>query len=292
MKPSHCRIASRAGTVLRCLLRVLLFSTIDAPAQSFGPAGDGEAARAVRFVYPDTARDEYLKRLQREHNLSQLRKDAADGLQTVLAITAWTHSRWKHNGSHEPSRPDALTILREAAAGKNFRCVEYASVSADALLALGMKARVLNLKTKDAAQRKSGAGHVLTEVWLPGYGKWVLADAQFNLVPTLQGKPLNAVELQRAFAGGQRVAFRDASGDVSAGRARKYRNFIARYLYLMDAELDQREVPDAEKHRLGTFSSLMLLPPGAQPPTVFQRRFPLDYMLCTESVDVFYQRPD
>ncbi len=292
MKSSHCCIAPGAGTIPRCLLPVLLFCTIHAPAQSFGPAENGEAARAVRFVYPDTARDEYLKQLKREYRLPLLGKDNAGELQTVLAITAWTHSRWKHNGSHEPSRPDALTILREAAAGKNFRCVEYARVSADALLALGMKARVLNLKTKDAAQKKSGAGHVLTEVWLPGYHKWALADAQFNLMPMLQGKPLNAVELQRAFAGGQPVTFRDASGDVSAGRARKYRNFISRYLYFMDAELDQRDVPYAEKYRSGTFSALMLVPPGAQPPKVFQRRFPLDHMLSTQSVDTFYQRPD
>jgi hypothetical protein len=290
MKPSPCCTALRAGAVPRCLLPLLFLCITAAPAQSLNAPAD--AARAVRFVYPDAARDEYLQRLKREHNLPLPRKDTTGGLQTVLAVADWTHSRWKHNGSHEPSRPDALTILREAAAGKKFRCVEYARVSADALLALGMKARVLNLKTRDAAQRKSGAGHVLTEVWLPGYNKWVLADAQFNVVPVLAGNPLNAVELRRAFDDGQPVMFLDAAGTVSAGRARKYRNFIARYLYFMDAELDQREVPYAEKYKLGTHSYLMLVPPGVQPPTVFQRRFPLDYMLSTESVDIFYQRPD
>jgi hypothetical protein len=211
--------------------------------------------------------------------------------QQVLHLVAWTHALWKHSGSNEPSRPDALTIIGEARQGKRFRCVEYAQVATHACLAVGMKARVLALKTKDCQRRKSGAGHVLSEVWLPAFNKWALADAQFNLMPTLAGVPLNAVELQEAIAGRRKIVFHNAAGPVRPRLGRRYVHFIGKYLYFFEAEFDQRQVAYAEKFRPGERSSLMLVPLGADKPAVFQRRFPLDYLHYTHSLTDFYQSP-
>ena len=47
----------------------------------------------------------------------------------ALRLLHWVHMRWQHDGLNEPTRRDALTILREARDGKNFRCVEYAIVN-------------------------------------------------------------------------------------------------------------------------------------------------------------------
>jgi hypothetical protein len=245
----------------------------------------------VRFVYPDHTADTYLTTLKQEH-LASAASNQGNDLQHVLAIVNWTHSLWRHNGRNEPSRQDALTIIKEAKEGKNFRCVEYARVSADALLALGIKARVLALKTKNAETKKSGAGHVLTEAWLPAYEKWVLADAQFNLVPTVDNVPLNAVELQQAIAAKRKITFVDASGPVSEGRGNRYLRFITPYLYFFDVELDQQQIPYAKKFKIDQASSLMLVPLGARNPAVFQKRFPLDYVMYTNSLKDFYQAPD
>lgn len=244
---------------------------------------------AIRFVYPEPAQDAYLTDLKKEYLGAFL--PAPNELQTVLKVVQWTHRLWRHNGNNEPSAPDALTIIREAKEGKNFRCVEYAKVATDALLALGIRARVLALKTKDAATRPFGAGHVLTEVWLQNLGKWVLADAQFNLVPLANGVPLNAVELQGAIAARTPVTFVDADSTVDAGRANRYLRFITPYLFFFETAFDHRELPNKERYKHNGYAYLMLVPKGYQQPAVFQQRFPLDYLTPTHSLADFYQPP-
>ena len=90
--------------------------------------------------------------------------------------------------------------MKEARGGKKFRCVEYGIVASTALQSLNFKARVLGLKTADVETKKYGAGHVLAEVWMPQFNKWVLIDGQFNLMPILENVPLNAVEFQQAIS--------------------------------------------------------------------------------------------
>lgn len=244
----------------------------------------------IRFLYPDTATDSYLRTL-RETHLPSVATAPTDELQQVLTIVQWTHGLWRHNGNNEPSKGDALTIIKEAKEGRNFRCVEYAKVSADALLATGMKARVLALKTKDAATRPFGAGHVATEVWLSNRNKWVLADAQFNLVPTLDGVPLHAAELQQALVARKNVVFVDQSGPVSEERRKRYLQFITPYLFYFDTPFDHREVRYETRLTHGSFTALMLVPLGYQRPPVFQNRFSLQNLMPTHSIKDFYGPP-
>lgn len=255
--------------------------------------GSQTANPAIRFAYPDTAQDAYLRRLRRENGLQQLTARAPQRRDQALLVSQWVHGLWRHSGRNEPSAPDALTIIREAKAGKNFRCVEYAKVTTDALLALGFKARVLALKTRDAETRRAGAGHVLTEVWLPEHRKWALLDAQFDLMPTLHQVPLSAVELQAAWVQNQPVSFIQAGGAAAPGRQRAYRRFVQRYLHFYEVAFDQRPTPaPGGPLQLAGKSGLMLVPAGSKPPAVFQRRFPLDYLLTTSSVADFYPTPE
>ena len=130
----------------------------------------------------------------------KLIENKIEDIDKVLSVLNWTHNQWRHNGSNEPSKNDALTILKEARGGKKFRCVEYGIVASTALQSLNFKARVLGLKTADVETKKYGAGHVLAEVWMPQFNKWVLIDGQFNLMPILENVPLNAVEFQQAIS--------------------------------------------------------------------------------------------
>jgi hypothetical protein len=50
-------------------------------------------------------------------------------------------------------------------------------------------------------------------------------------------------------------------------------------------------VVSSQKVKIDNKSSLMLVPWGVRPPDTFQRRFPLDYMMFTNSVADFYQVP-
>jgi hypothetical protein len=243
------------------------------------------------FRFPDTLNNSFLAQLRTEYSLSKLIENKTQDIEKVLAVLNWTHSQWEHNGSNEPSKNDALTILKEAKDGKKFRCVEYGIVSKTALDALNYKARVIAVKTKDVETTRFGAGHVLAEVWLPQFSKWVLIDGQFNVMPILDNIPLNAVELQQAIAENKNYQLIDLNGEVSKKRRKKYQSFIFDYLYFIDAKFDNRNLAVNEKLTYEGKSGLMLVPVGAKNPTVFQIKYPLDYVVYTSSVKDFYQTP-
>ncbi|MDD4190907.1 MAG: hypothetical protein PHI28_06235 [Mangrovibacterium sp.] len=41
-----------------------------------------------------------------------------------------------------------------------------------------------------------GAGHVVTEAYSKELDEWIFIDPQFNIIPVLNGCPLNGVEFQ------------------------------------------------------------------------------------------------
>lgn len=226
--------------------------------------------------------DAYLARLREQYRLNEVVAGRRGDYERVRAVSRWVRSRWEHNGSNEPQRPDPISILEEAAQGKRFRCVEYAAVLAAALDALGIPARVLALKTEDVETRESGAGHVVAEAYLADLHKWVMVDGQWDVIPTLRGRPLNAVELQRALA-------RRAKGlgvdSFSGTTPEKYFAWVAPYLFYFDTKFDSR-FEGAENGY-----SLMLVPVGAKEPRVFQRKWGIGKMVYTHSLRAFYPQP-
>jgi hypothetical protein len=243
------------------------------------------------FTYSDTLNNSYLRQLRTEYQLLNLIENKSSDLEKVLAVLDWTHNQWKHNGSNEPSRSDAITILKEAKEGKKFRCVEYGIVATAALQCINYEARVIALKTKDVETTQYGAGHVLAEVWMPQFSKWVLIDGQFNTIPVLEGIPLNAVEFQQAIAEKKEYKLMDLNGEVSKKRRKNYLSFIFDYLYYVDTKFDTRNLPANEQLTYQGKSSLMLVPIGAKSPTIFQKKYPINDVIYTNSLKDFYQIP-
>jgi hypothetical protein len=256
-----------------------------------GAAVSGADITALRFtteqqslpapLLRSAATDAYLVRMRTTYALDTLLKEKTTEYEKVRAVGTWVHSRWAHDGGNEPVKSDPISILEEAAAGKRFRCVEYASVLSASLNALGIPARVLGLMTADAATRPSGAGHVVVEAWLADRGKWMMLDPQWDAAATLRGVPLNAVEFQSALA--SRAA--DLRIDVRVDRPERYREWIAPYLFYFTLRFDQR-VPPA-----GSRGQLILVPLGAPRIATFQRSHPIADPVFTSSTTAFYQTP-
>lgn len=249
---------------------------------------EGKGNDAIKFIFPDTLGDSYLRQLRNEYGLGQLIANANSEEEKVLRIMDWTHAQWKHSGSNTPSADDALTILKEAKEGQNFRCVEYGIVLKSALLAVGIPARTLGLKIKSVESTTIGAGHVATEVWLRNHRKWAFVDAQFNAMPVLDGTPLNAVEFQRAIRSGADFKIVNVHGEVNEKTRKQFLRFLPPYLYYFDLRFDQRMVGFKEAMQIEGSRYLMLVPVGATQPTVFQRKYPLDYMMYTSHLEDFY----
>jgi len=242
----------------------------------------------LEFLYEENSNNPYLDLFRTQYPMDSLIKNCVSDAEKILKVMNWAHNQWEHNGSNEPSRNEALTILKEAETGKNFRCVEYATVTATALNSLGLKSRVMGLKTKDAETRQYGAGHVLLEVYLNDLKKWVVIDSQWDAMPTLNNVPLNAVEFQKAISENYDKLKLMSYSDLSK---RDYVDWVYPYLFYFDIKFDNREGLEVKRHKIDGKNSLMLVPLGAKNLKVFQRKFKLDNCIYTNSLKDFYRKP-
>jgi hypothetical protein len=247
---------------------------------------DEPATLSYSFQH-STPSDPYLINLRTEYRLNEVVAGTKSDYEKVRLISKWVRSRWQHNGNNEPQKPDPISILQEAAGGKQFRCVEYSIVLSGALNSLGIPARVTGLMMQDAETRESGAGHVVAEAFLADLQKWIMVDGQWDVIPVLNGKPLNAVELQLALA--------EATPGLtvysfSGTQPQEYFKWITPYLFYFDTKLDSRLGVERQPY-LRHSETLMLVPIGAKEPQVFQRKWPLKNMQYTHSLWVFYAKP-
>ncbi|NVO32999.1 transglutaminase-like domain-containing protein [Hymenobacter lapidiphilus] len=198
------------------------------------------------------------------------------------AMCRWVYFRLEHDGRQTFKSTDAFDILHAAQAGESVQCVEYGLVLATALNAVGIRARPLYLKAANVQTKASAAGHALAEAWLPDQGKWVMVDAQADIIPMLGPTPLNAMELQQALQAGRPEL--TVLNSTRAG-ARSYFRWVRQYLYYFDTVLDNRY--GISKSSTG----LMLVPSGAHKPTIFQRTTRIRNMRYTSSAATFYASP-
>ncbi len=241
------------------------------------------------FMYADATRDEYLMKLRDDYDLDRLTENLND-IEKTKTILYWTHHQWKHSGSNEPSKADALTILKEAKEGYNFRCVEYGIVLSSALNSIGIISRVLHLKTADCETVSFGAGHVASEAYLEEFKKWVFIDGQFNAIPTLKNVPLNAVEFQKAIIESPLdLLIVNKNGKFSDKDKQKYIKWIGKYLFYFTVSFDNRV---GEKLKVEGKDKLMLVPLNSKNPHIFQKKYKIDNCLYTNSKNDFYKKPN
>lgn len=245
------------------------------------------------FFYADSLDNHYLRELKNKYNLESLVNEEKSELAKIRNILDWTSKQWSHNGSNNPSKQDALTILEEAHQGKQFRCVEYGIVATAALNSIGIQARTLGLKTRDVEKVRRGAGHVVSEVYSTELEKWIFIDPQFNVLPTLNGNPLNGVEFQHAIYTKQAgLKLINKQGELSMEDSKKYINWIGKYLFYFDVLFDQETMNSADYKTIDGMTKLTLTPVGYKEPRVFQRHSKINYSFYTHSLNDFYRKPN
>lgn len=248
----------------------------------------GKKRDDLKFFY-ENAKSAYSDSLRKTYPIEKLIHNEANDMQKVLSVLNWTRHQWQHDGTKTPKKNDAISILNEVKEGARFPCFAYAIVLRDQLTAYGFKARTLYLKTKDAETRKSSPGHVATEVYLNDQKKWIFIDPQFNVMPTLNGKPLNAVEFQQALSNHyDQVVL--ASRDIVDKR--DYVDFVYDYLYYFDTALDNRDIATTDSIKLEGKKSLMLVPIGS--PNLKRINFwnsEVNYCVYTNAMNDFYAHP-
>jgi len=240
------------------------------------------------LTFPDPETDKDLIKLRNKYKLDELTKDATSNIDKALIILNWVSSRWEHNGIQKPEKNDGLSILDEAEKGKRFRCVEYGIVLSSCLNAIGLPSRVLYLKTKDSEKNIVGAGHVVSEAYMPDLKKWVFLDGQINYIPFFNNKPLNAIEYQKAiYSNLDNIELRSKSGTMSKALAKKRKKWVGKYLFYFSSSFDSSN----KREKCNEKSQLMLVPIKEKEPTVFQGKFEIDYCIYTNNLKDFYKKP-
>jgi hypothetical protein len=240
------------------------------------------------LTFPNPKTNSKLIELNREFRLNELTSDAKSDIERALILLNWTNNRWNHNGNNRPEKNDALSILKEAKKGKNFRCVEYGVVLSATLNSIGIPTRTLGIKTKNVEIAKSGAGHVVSESYIPELKKWIFLDGQMNYIPYLNGEPLNAVEYQNAIINHkEQIELRNIYGKYSKKKTLDIINWVAKYLFYFDISFDSSE----KRAKCNGKSRLMLVPLNEKNPTIFQIEYKIDYCIYTNNLKDFYKEP-
>ncbi len=245
------------------------------------------------FYYSDTVGNEYLRELKNKYSLELLVNGEKDDIGKIKNILDWTSKQWEHNGSNNPTKQDALTILKEAHEGKQFRCVEYGIVVTAAFNSIGFPARTLGLKTRDVEKVMRGAGHVVSEVYSNELDKWIFIDPQFNIMPTLNGNPLNGVEFQKEiYNKNMNLKLINKQGEISKEEAVNYIRWVGKYLFYLDVLFDQKTLNSTKFKTINGMTKLTLVPIGYKEPHIFQRHSKIDYSYYTNSLNDFYRKPN
>jgi hypothetical protein len=278
------------------LFPLILFLTVMTACHPYKPGTvtyqPATAERELPFEYADPDENEALRTLRETYDLDELIAGATSDRERALRILNWTKGRWNHHGHAVAKNMDALSILEGAEQGTNYRCVEYSVVAASALASVGLPARTVGLKKQNAAKNRTRGGHVVTEVWLADEEKWAMLDGEYNLMPVLDGKPLNAVELKLALQDKERVVFTSLAGPAKLFKRENYRTFIHPYLYFIDTRFDQRKLPDNQDLVTYEGTTRVMLVPDASPTLeTFERTTPLTGYTFTKSVEDFYLPP-
>lgn len=122
-----------------------------------------------------------LVRFRLMYSLDTLKKPSMNQITHQVTVMNWVHRLWKHNPIQSAPSQQCLDILEEIKKGQTFRCMEYASVLAQTLQALGYSARILELCSEGMSYGLAKA-HAAVEVWNDDLQKWIFLDPQNNAI--------------------------------------------------------------------------------------------------------------
>ena len=206
------------------------------------------ATDPVRMKRPAT-NSETLRTLRETYKLDAIVAGAADDLDRIRRMCRWVHGRTSHQGWDGDLPSDALGLLQVAEKGGQWRCVEYGIVLAGCLNAVGIPARQVGGRARDAETIAVGAGHVFAEAWIVDRQRWMFVDAQMDIVGLdSDGTPMNSVEFRN-----------------SLSRPTPPIPYPLGLAFCMNYFVTGFEADD------GTRTSIMLGPVGSKMPTKFQR---------------------
>jgi hypothetical protein len=158
--------------------------------------------------------EEILRPLRKREKLDQVIAGSRTDMEVFLRLMKWVRAQWS------PGRPDpyppinAIIILDKIRKGETGGfCAQYCFVLVQCLQSLGYKARYVTLTS-----------HEVTEVWSPGFEKWIMLDPLYDLYISKGGTPLSVYQIHTMILRGEydlEVHAQKFTGDL--------REYLSRY---------------------------------------------------------------
>lgn len=235
------------------------------------------------FFYPKST-CLYMRRLNESYNIAQMTARDQSEIEKVITVCNWVNQQWKHHGDCPKQQNDPIGILEAARNGSQFSCYEYSMVTAGCLNSIGIKSRIVVLLSKSVEYRNNGSYHVVAEAYLKDMKRWVMVDAQFNAVATLNNHPLSIVGVQVALAKNlSGIEF----GNLNELLYEDYYRDMQFHLFFLYTPFDNRPIGPDTNHEIE--GGVMLLPLGV---TSGPRSFagaPVERFITTNSLPNFYR---
>ncbi len=176
------------------------------------------------YEYDYQAPDDMLRELRERYELDDVISGGRTEFERMLLLREWVRNRWDHGWTREPEARNALEILEAAERGSDFNCGYYSITMMQSLMALGFVARragIAKAQTEWMAHDEGNIGHSIPEVYSHDLHKWIVLDADMNVHYELDGVPLSALEIHRAWVGGRWGEVRMAQGPTPFRRTEK-----------------------------------------------------------------------
>jgi len=127
-------------------------------------------------------------------------------------LMTWISDNIYHNGNYDNSAENTATALFAYALGKGkdfgINCRSLSIALTECLLAIGIKARVVYIMPFSPYDHDN---HVVVEAWIDSLGKWVMLDPTYNLFFSRNDEPLGVLELRKALANQEELAFSEGA---------------------------------------------------------------------------------
>ena len=223
---------------------------------------------------PASSTTSQLQTLAKLYDLPSKVADCRSDAERVDALVRWAHEQWKPQPGHSAGTDNPLGILSRAAQGERFSRADYVTVLANALQAIDMPTRLLELHTRDSHWRPFGGYYQGLEVFLRDKQKWVWVDAQYDAVILNHGEFCSALEIKEALLdwnNGLELASAEGITDIDS-----YLTFLGPFLDIFIA------------HPLGQPRRFALVPPQLKFPRRHHGLGRTLYDQRCHSKDVFY----
>ena len=168
----------------------------------------------VDFSYADSS-DENLVRLRDMYNLETI---AGQGTETdrIINLTRWVYQLTGHANEPEiPKELNAFSLIRLAKdEHMQINCYMKTVILNEIFLAMGLSSRWTHLLPHSHEEDES---HVVTSVYSPALGKWILMDPDFGVYVTDEkGAILGVAEIRKRLIAREPLVVKDLDTSQSA----------------------------------------------------------------------------